>query len=106
MKIDLNGLNPNDPNLDRTTLRHTHQPELAKADSVENVADQDAASLSLNTPDIQALDAQALTVPEIRADKVNALRQAIASGQYKVEPDKIAEAMIQDYSGDQISKTS
>jgi flagellar biosynthesis anti-sigma factor FlgM len=31
----------------------------------------------------------------VRQDKVDALREAINSGQYKVQPDEIAEAMLQ-----------
>jgi flagellar biosynthesis anti-sigma factor FlgM len=35
--------------------------------------------------------------PEIRQDKVQSLQQAISSGQYKLEPDKIAGAMIDEH---------
>jgi flagellar biosynthesis anti-sigma factor FlgM len=34
---------------------------------------------------------------DVRQDKVDALRQAIGSGQYKVVPNKIAEGMLQEY---------
>ena len=41
-----------------------------------------------------SLQATALSQPEIRSDKIQALRQAISTGQYKIEPDKIAEALV------------
>jgi flagellar biosynthesis anti-sigma factor FlgM len=38
----------------------------------------------------------ALKQPEVRADRVSAIREAIASGTYKVEPHAIASAMLAD----------
>jgi flagellar biosynthesis anti-sigma factor FlgM len=40
----------------------------------------------------------ALNQPEVRADKVSALRDAIASGTYKVEPEAIASSILADQS--------
>ena len=59
------------------------------------VGPQDKASFSSDSLDIPTLEAQVLASPEVRQDKVEALRQAIQNGQYKVEPDKIAQAIIQ-----------
>jgi flagellar biosynthesis anti-sigma factor FlgM len=38
----------------------------------------------------------ALKQPEVRADKVSAVRESIASGTYKVEPDAIASSILAD----------
>lgn len=38
----------------------------------------------------------ALQQPEVRADKVSALREAVASGTYKVDPQAIASSMLAD----------
>jgi flagellar biosynthesis anti-sigma factor FlgM len=38
-----------------------------------------------------------MSSPEIRQDKVSSLQQAVSSGQYKLEPDKIAGAMIDEH---------
>jgi flagellar biosynthesis anti-sigma factor FlgM len=38
----------------------------------------------------------ALNQPELRADKVSALRAAIAAGTYKVDPHAVAAAMVAD----------
>jgi|HubBroStandDraft_6_1064221.scaffolds.fasta_scaffold00136_25 flagellar biosynthesis anti-sigma factor FlgM len=54
------------------------------------------AAPSLDPANIRALTSQAMASPELRQDKVDVLRQAISSGHYKVEPDKVAEAMLQE----------
>jgi negative regulator of flagellin synthesis FlgM len=64
----------------------------AKAPSTPNV--EDKASLSVDTLSLSSLQAKALAAPEIRQDKVEALRQAIQNGDYRVEPDKVARAIL------------
>jgi len=93
MKVDLNSLNLNTSNLDRTTLG---QAQAARSSSTEDVQGQDVAEFSHDQTHIQSFAAQALTTPTIRQDKVDALRQAIAGGNYVIEPEKVADAMIQD----------
>jgi len=66
----------------------------ANASTIEG-PDQDKATLSTATS-VGALTAAALASPEVRQDKVAALRSAIQDGTYRVEADKIAEAMIRD----------
>ncbi len=95
MKIDLNSLNLNNSSLDRTSL-HQAQHSTTSEIGAEGTPGQDSASLSLDQASIQSLQTQALSTPGIRQDKVDALRVAIANGQYGIEPDKIADAMIQD----------
>ena len=97
MKIDLNSLNLDSSHIDRTTLRQTQQPATSEISS-DATQNEDAASLSLNHTSTQSLEAQALSAPAIRQDKVDALRQAIANGTYSVAPEQIADAMIQDSS--------
>jgi len=48
---------------------------------------------------LSSLHEQALVLPEVRQDRVNALCDAIQSGQYKVDPQKIAEAIIEENEG-------
>ena len=97
MKIDLNSLNLNTSNLDRTTLGQA-QPNATRSTSTEDVQSQDVTDFSHDNTHIQSFAMQALTTPPIRQDKVDALRQAIASGNYVVEPEKVADAMLQDSS--------
>ena len=65
----------------------------SKAASASNV--EDKTSLSVDTLSISALEAQAMAAPQIRQDRVEALRQSIQNGDYKVEPDKIAHAILE-----------
>jgi negative regulator of flagellin synthesis FlgM len=65
----------------------------SKASSTPNV--EDKASLSVDSLSVSALQAQAMNAPEIRQDKVEALRQSIENGEYKLEPEKIARAILE-----------
>lgn len=55
---------------------------------------KDRTTLSSDKNQIRALTAQALSSPEVRQDKVAALRQAVQSGKYDVSPAKIADSML------------
>jgi len=57
----------------------------------------DHATLTSGTGSIASLVSSAMNSPEIRQDKVEGLQQAISSGQYKIEPDQIAGAMIDEH---------
>jgi flagellar biosynthesis anti-sigma factor FlgM len=54
----------------------------------------DRTTFHSNSTSIHALTSQALNSPEIRQDKVNALRQSVASGEYKIDASKIAGAIL------------
>ncbi len=58
------------------------------------VLGQDQVQFSAVHPPVQALAAQASQLPEIRADRVQVLRQAVASGNYHRSAQEIATAMI------------
>jgi negative regulator of flagellin synthesis FlgM len=55
---------------------------------------EDQAQLSAAHVQVQALAAQAGQLPEIRAEKVQSLREALAKGQYRIEPEKVAGSLI------------
>jgi flagellar biosynthesis anti-sigma factor FlgM len=92
VKVDLNGQ-------DGSTLSGVPSPQREKpgaatlpATDIDPQIGEDTATLSGDS--VTALAARALTAGEIRQDKVEALRQAIQNGDYRIEPPKIAEAMI------------
>jgi len=89
MKIDLNNSTP-----DPVITQRGNNANSASTNQVHN-AGEDTASLSFDRASVGSLVSQALSSTEIRQDKVDALRQAINSGEYKVEPGKIADAMLQ-----------
>jgi negative regulator of flagellin synthesis FlgM len=66
----------------------------AKANSA---AQEDRATLTSGSTTVSSLVSKALESPEVRQDKVDNLRQAVESGQYKVEPDKIASSILDNY---------
>jgi flagellar biosynthesis anti-sigma factor FlgM len=43
---------------------------------------------------VAALAAQAAALPEVRQERVQALRQAMQSGQYHADPQKLAGALM------------
>jgi len=90
MKIELNR-----PTLDSVTPSQG-SPADVSGDQALHAPEEDRATLSAGKANVETLATQALNSPEIRQDKIEALRQAIASGQYKVDPGAIAEAMIRE----------
>ena len=77
MRIDLNQIALN-------TVDHEAKAKKAggKAPSAPSV--EDKASLSADSLDVSSLEAQALASPEVRQAKVEALRQSVERGEYKV----------------------
>jgi flagellar biosynthesis anti-sigma factor FlgM len=57
---------------------------------------QDLATLSSSSTAISSLTQQALEVASTVEGRVLALREAVSSGQYSVEPEQIADAMLSD----------
>lgn len=47
-----------------------------------------------DTVSLSSLTTQTLQMPEVRQDKVDSLRQMIANGEYRVDPNQIADAML------------
>jgi len=86
----------------RIDLNHISLPELARDEKTRKAGAkapsgpsvEDKTSLSADALSVSSLAAQALTAPPIRQDKVEALRQSIQNGEYKVEPDQIAQAIL------------
>ena len=90
MKIELNNSTP-DPVVTRQGKNHSS----SAATSPVHDAGEDTASLSFDHASVGSLVSQAMASSEVRQDKVEALRQALSNGQVKIEPDKIAEAILQ-----------
>ena len=87
MRIDLNHITLQD-----LARKEKSRKAGLKDPSASNV--EDKTSLSADTKGIASLQAQALATPAIRQDKVDALRQAIQQGDYRLEPDQIAHAIL------------
>jgi flagellar biosynthesis anti-sigma factor FlgM len=92
MRIDSNhGLQPL-PENERST---TSQANAAGASALGNSAvGEDQAQLSGAHVQVAALTAQASQLPEVRQQRVQALRQAIQSGSYHASPQQVAAAVF------------
>lgn len=55
---------------------------------------EDQAQLSGARTQVEALAAQASQLPEIRQERVESLRQAVGSGQYRPDSAKVAGALL------------
>jgi len=55
---------------------------------------EDKTTLTSDSVSISSLVNTALKTPEVRQDKVDSLRLSVTSGQYELDPHKIAASMI------------
>jgi flagellar biosynthesis anti-sigma factor FlgM len=97
MKIDANGSAPDPAFEPRKTSPGTD--ETGSASQAGRPGEDHTSSpppSSFDHVNVGALASQAMESPEVRLDKVDSLRQAIRDGQYKVAPDKVAEAMLRE----------
>lgn len=91
MKIDTGGVtaNPLQPE------RGTRQPGTTTTVATQSTVG-DRTTFSSSSATIQNLVTQTLATPDVRQDKVQALRQAVSSGTYQVDTQKLASAMLSD----------
>lgn len=88
-----NLLNPQAiPELDRSTGAAAG----SKAQDVQGGSLADVPHLFTGSAVVQTLKAHLDKLPEIRQQKVDSLKQAIAEGRYQVHPQQIADAMFAD----------
>jgi len=90
----------------RIDLNPSAMPELgrsAEAASGAKAADttkagapdaEDVAHLSSGSDAVQKLKTQLDALPDVRQQRVDALKQAISDGTYKISPQRIATAML------------
>ncbi len=81
--------------LNETTDAQRTEPQAQQADEKkpERVQD-DRVSLSQESRQLQTAKQAVAQTPDIRSDKVDALKQAVTEGSYEVNPEKVAEKMI------------
>ena len=89
MRIDLN----HEPQqVSETNL--TNAQNVSTRSSAGNGLGDDQAQLSGAHAQVEALAAQASQLPEVRQERVQALRQAVQGGQYRASPEQVAGAMF------------
>jgi flagellar biosynthesis anti-sigma factor FlgM len=62
-------------------------------------AGEDTAQLSFAGGAVSALKSRLASMPEVRQERVQALRQALASGAYRVNSQQLADAVFNDLLG-------
>jgi len=73
------------------------KPVSAQNINVSDVAGEDRTTLSSSQQSLSALVSTAMSSPEIRQDRVDSLKQAIDSGKYELDPEKIAASMVDEH---------
>jgi flagellar biosynthesis anti-sigma factor FlgM len=84
------------PNVTDLRSVSTDRAENSSATSAKTRVEsfEPSESFAEDTVSISSLAAKAMQTPPIRQDKVESLRQSVASGQYELDPDAIASAMV------------
>jgi flagellar biosynthesis anti-sigma factor FlgM len=76
---------------------NSNQVEASDVQTPEVNDGGDHTTLTSGSVSVSSLVSEAMSSPQVRHDKVQSLQQAINSGQYKLDPDKIAGAMIDEH---------
>jgi flagellar biosynthesis anti-sigma factor FlgM len=92
------GLNPADPQQSITADQAKKASTAATNQAVTNQSELspvgDESVFSQDTVTLSSLATQALATPEIRQTQVDSLRQSVSSGEYQLDPNGIAAAML------------
>ena len=88
MRIDLNNILMNGIEREGETRKAR-----GKSPNAPNV--EDKTSLSSDTLSVSSLTTQAMESPSVRQDRVEALRQQVQNGEYNLDANKIAQAILQ-----------
>jgi flagellar biosynthesis anti-sigma factor FlgM len=94
MRIDLNSVPQPSPESDRSSASSTAAHASSAAGNQAEGVDVDQAQFSGAHVQVQALAAQVLQLPEVRQERVHALRLAIQNGDYQPSPEEVAGAVF------------
>lgn len=73
----------------------TNSPARSQSTAAADATNSESTRFSSGEAGVSTLAAAALHEPEVRADKIEALRQQIASGNYHVSPQQIAGSILE-----------
>jgi len=90
MKINNNNISKmlsayNKQNLNTTKTKENESTRLKRKDEI-NISDE--------AKEIQSLMKKLKDMPEVRQEKINEIKEKINSGNYEIDPEKIAEKML------------
>jgi flagellar biosynthesis anti-sigma factor FlgM len=100
MKIDPRIQLPGDASPERVknTRGGVQHPEAPKTSGVSPAAGEDTVKLSSTHGEVQTLAANLAHVPEVRTERVNALRQQVRNASYHPDSGQVADAVIAEHS--------
>ena len=88
-------------NINRTTAEavssgtsKTREKSSSAPGKQTRAASEDTVSLSAESAQVRELQQQLNAIPEVDAEKVAAIKQEIAKGNYPLDPERIAQNMI------------
>jgi flagellar biosynthesis anti-sigma factor FlgM len=94
MRIDVNHEPQTLPETSRSSAQSTSAAAAASASASRVLGGEDQTDLSGAHAQVLALVAQASQLPEIREERVQALRQAVERGGYSTSPEAVAGALV------------
>jgi flagellar biosynthesis anti-sigma factor FlgM len=90
MRIGLN----NAPDTQALSAEQAKKSSSSATNQAKTSGAVNQAPLSEDTVTLSALSTQALSQPEVRQGLVDSLKQSVSSGQYKLDPKAIADAIL------------
>ena len=97
MTIDTStSLNTGNTNARSTTARSeaVRPTSNTSAEPTPNPVSSDSVSLSPQAQSISRLESAVANVPDVDSARIDAIREAIDSGQYQIDPEAIADSII------------
>jgi flagellar biosynthesis anti-sigma factor FlgM len=93
MRIDLSQLTPGQVSSEQNTKKVSDQ----HSDASDSSSSVDRTTFTSDSSSVSNLVGKAMSSPEIRQDLVSQLKDAVNSGQYKLDPNAIASSMIDEH---------
>lgn len=92
MALNINNLNNNNQVKQNTEQQNQIKKQVAQNSNMEQVksARQDSVSLTPQAKQLTELQKKAADAPILNQKKIDELKKAISSGEYKVDPEKLA----------------
>lgn len=92
MALNINNLNNNSQVKQNTEQQNQIKKQVAQNSNMEQVkaARQDSVSLTPQAKQLTELQKKAADAPILNQKKIDELKKAISSGEYKVDPEKLA----------------
>jgi negative regulator of flagellin synthesis FlgM len=79
---------------EKIQVKKNQEASAAKVDSASSTTGSDRVDLSTASADVQRMQSILQETPEIRMEKVEALKRQIERGEYQIDPYRVADKML------------